>query len=51
MDMAGGKLFSRLVAVAFMGLAFAGCAFVLSSGERSLFHDVSAYEITQTAAQ
>ena len=45
--MAGGKLFSRMIAMAFIGLAFAGCAFVLSSGERSLFHDVGGYEITR----
>jgi hypothetical protein len=30
-----------------MGAAFAGCAFVLSNGERSLFAEVGAYEATR----
>lgn len=34
---AHGKFLTRLAAVVFMGLAFAGCAMILSNGERSLF--------------
>lgn len=34
------KFVSRLVAIVFMGLAFAGCLAMLSSGERQLFADV-----------
>jgi hypothetical protein len=43
--MADGKFLTRIAAILFMGLAFAGCAFVLSSGERSLFADVGVYDI------
>jgi len=34
---ANGKTLSRLVAVLFMGLAFAGCAMMLGAGGESLF--------------
>jgi hypothetical protein len=36
-DGANSKFVSRLLVVLVMGLAFAGCAMMLSSGERSLF--------------
>jgi hypothetical protein len=40
-DMTNGanKMVSRLAAVIFMGLAFAGCAMMLTSGNQSLFAD------------
>lgn len=37
---ANSKPMTRFVALLFMGLAFAGCAMILSSGERSLFTEV-----------
>lgn len=43
-DGANSKFISRLLAVVFMGLAFAGCAMILSSGERSLFAEAGRYE-------
>jgi len=43
-DGANTKFASRLMAVVFMGLAFAGCAMILSSGERSLFAEAGTYE-------
>jgi hypothetical protein len=46
--MSGGtnsKFMSRFVALLFMGLAFAGCAMILSGGERSLFADVGTEQI------
>jgi len=46
--MSGGtnsKFMSRFVALLFMGLAFAGCAMILSSAERSLFADVGTEQI------
>lgn len=46
--MSGGtnsKLVSRFMAVLFMGLAFVGCALILSSGERSLFADIGTEQI------
>ncbi len=43
-DGANTKFVSRLMAVIFMGLAFAGCAIILSSGERSLFAEAREYD-------
>lgn len=46
--MSGGtnsKFMSRFMALLFMGLAFAGCAVILSNGERSLFADVGTEQI------
>jgi hypothetical protein len=43
-DMTSGthnKFVTRFIALVFMGLAFAGCAVVLSNGERSLLTDVN----------
>jgi len=34
---ANGKILSRLAAVLFMAMAFAGCALMLSAGNDSLF--------------
>lgn len=48
--MTGGtntKPMTRFVALLFMGLAFAGCALILSNGERSLFVESGQYEITR----
>jgi hypothetical protein len=48
--MSGGtnsKLMTRVLAMLFMALAFAGCALILSSGERSLFADVGPPHITR----
>lgn len=48
--MSGGtnsKFMSRFVALLFMGLAFAGCALILSNGERSLFADVGTEQISR----
>ena len=42
-DGANRKTVSRLVALIFMGLAFAGCAMMLTSGNQSLFADVGHY--------
>lgn len=36
---ANGKTLTRLAALLFMGLAFAGCAVMLGSGNESLFAD------------
>lgn len=36
---ANGKTLTRLIAVLFMGLAFAACAVMLGSGSESLFAD------------
>ena len=36
---ANGKTLTRLIAVLFMGLAFAACALMLGSGNESLFAD------------
>jgi hypothetical protein len=36
---ANGKTLTRLIAVLFMGLAFAACAVMLGSGNQSLFAD------------
>jgi hypothetical protein len=46
-DGANTKFLTRLAAVLFMGLAFAGCAMILSSGERSLFTEVGQYEVSR----
>ena len=46
--MSGGtnsKLVSRFMVVLVMGLAFAGCAMIVFSGERSLFADVGTEQI------
>ena len=40
---ANRKTVSRLAAVIFMGLAFAGCAMMLNSGNQSLFADIGHY--------
>ena len=40
---ANGKILTRLGAVIFMGLAFAGCAMMLGSGNQSLFADTTSY--------
>lgn len=48
-DGANSKFLTRLVVVLAMGVAFAGCAMILSSGERSLF--VDAPERYETAAR
>jgi hypothetical protein len=40
---ANRKTVSRLAAVIFMGLAFAGCAMMLTAGNQSLFADVGHY--------
>lgn len=43
--MTGGtnnRLFSRIVVVGLMALAFAGCAAMLSSGNQSLFSELPA---------
>ena len=39
------KFMSRFAALLFMALAFAGCAMILSNGERSLFADVGTEQI------
>jgi len=46
-----GKTLTRLIAVLFMGLAFAGCALMLSSGSESLFADGYYGGSQQTAAR
>jgi hypothetical protein len=47
---ANGKTLTRLIAVIFMGLAFAACAVMLGSGDNSLFAD-GYYGGQQTAAR
>jgi hypothetical protein len=42
-DGASRKTVSRLAAVIFMGLAFAGCAMMLTSGNQSMFADIGHY--------
>lgn len=48
---AKGLTLSRLVAVLFMGLAFAACAVMVGAGNESLFADVHTQPPTQTAAR
>ncbi len=43
-DGANSKFVSRLMVVLVMGLAFAGCAMMLSQGERSLFTETRTAE-------
>jgi hypothetical protein len=48
--MSGGtntKMVSRVMALLFMGLAFAGCAMILSNTERSLFADVGTEHVAR----
>lgn len=45
---ANSKFITRFIAVAFVGLAFAGCAAMFVKGERSLFADSSSVAITQS---
>lgn len=42
---ANRKTLSRLMAVIFMGLAFAGCAMMLTSGNKSLFAETGHYAV------
>jgi hypothetical protein len=44
-DGANGKFLTRFIAVAFVALAFAGCAAMFAQGERSLFADAPITEI------
>ena len=46
-DGANSKFVSRLMAVLLVGLAFAGCAMILSNGERSLFTETRTAEAAQ----
>jgi hypothetical protein len=46
---ANGKTLTRLAAVLFMGLAFAGCAMMLGAGGDSLFVDI-AYPVVEQAS-
>lgn len=48
---ANGKFVTRFIAVAFVGLAFAGCAMMFFQGEKSLFDDTATTPITQTISQ
>jgi hypothetical protein len=48
---ANGKTLTRLAALLFMGLAFAGCALMLGSGNESLFADGHYGGGHQTAAR
>lgn len=44
---ANSKFLTRMLAVVFVGLAFAGCAVMFVKGERSLFSETSYTDIAR----